>query len=217
MKTDAELQQDVMNELRWEPIIKAAEIGVGVKDGIVTLSGDVDSLLKKSAAERAAARVFGVRAVAEEIQVKLPGSFKRSDQDIARAVANALEWNASVPYDRVKVQVQDRVVTLSGQVDWWYQRAAAEDAVRNLLGVVSVGNRITIKPTVKPLDLKDKIENALRRNALLDARRITVETRGPKVILKGSVRSSAEKEQALSAAWAAPGVSHVESYITVNP
>jgi len=217
MKTDTQLQQDVMNELKWEPSVKAAEIGVSVKDGVVTLSGYVDSFYKKWAAERAAARVFGVKAVAEEIQVRVPGSLKRTDEDIARAAANALEWNVTVPYDRVKVKVQDGLVTLSGEVDWWYQKSAAEDAVRNLMGVVLINNKITIKPAVKPLDVKDKIEKAFQRNALLDARRITVETHGGKVILRGSVRSWVEREQVQRAAWAAPGVSEVNNYIIVNP
>jgi osmotically-inducible protein OsmY len=217
MKTDAELQQDVMNELKWEPTIKAAEIGVGVKDGVVTLSGYVDSYVKKWAAERAAARVSGVRAVAEEIQVRLPGSLKRSDEDIAGAVANVLEWNVLVPYDRVKVQVQDGLVTLSGEVDWWYQKNAAEEAVRYLMGVVLFNNQITVKPPVKPLDVKDKIESAFRRNALLDSRRVTVETRGSKILLSGSVRNWAERAEAQWTAWAAPGVSEVENNIIIIP
>ena len=217
MKTDTELQQDVMNELQWEPTIKAAEIGVGVTDGVVTLSGYVDSLYKKWAAERAAVRVFGVKAVAEKIQVRLPGSLKRADEDIARAASDALEWNVSVPHDRVKVQVQDGAVKLSGEVDWWYQKDAAEDAVRKLVGVVLVSNQITIKPAVKPQDVKDKIESAFQRNALLDARRVTVEAHGGKVILRGSVRNWAEREQVEWAAWAAPGVSEVETHITFSP
>jgi len=217
MKTDAELQQDVMNELKWEPTIKAAEIGVAVKDGVVTLSGYVDGYVKKWAAERAAARVFGVRAVAEAMQVRLPGSLKRSDEDIAGAVANVLEWNVLVPHDRVKVKVQDGLVTLSGEVDWGYQKFAAEEAVRYLMGVVWFSNQITVKPTVKPQDLKDKIVSAFRRNALLDSRRITVETRGGWVILSGSVRSWGERAEAQWAAWAAPGVFEVENNIIISP
>jgi osmotically-inducible protein OsmY len=217
MKTDSELQQDVMNELQWEPMVKAAEIGVGVKDGVVTLSGYVDSFYKKWAAERAAARVFGVKAVAEELKVRLPGSLERSDEDIARAASDALEWNVAVPYEGIKVQVQDGLVTLSGKVDWWYQKDAAEDAVRKLVGVVMVSNYITIKPAVKPEDVKDKIVSAFQRNALLDARRVTVEAHGGKVILRGSVRNWAEKEQVEQAAWAAPGVSEVESHILFSP
>jgi len=217
MKTDAELQQDVMNELKWEPTIKAAEIGVAVKDGVVTLSGYVDSYVKKWTAERAAARVSGVRAVAEGIQVRLPGSLKRSDEDLAGAVANVLEWNVLVPHDRVKVKVQDGLVTLSGEVDWWYQKNAAEEAVRYLMGVVLFNNEITVKPVVKPQNIKDKIISALQRNALLDSRRITVETRGGWVILSGSVRNWAERAEAQWTAWAAPGVSEVDNNIIISP
>ena len=217
MKTDAELQQDVMNELKWEPTIKAAGIGVGVKDGVVTLSGYVDSYVKKWAAERAAARVSGVRAVAEGIQVRLPSSLKRSDEDLAAAVANVLEWNILVPHDHVKVQVQDGLVTLSGEVDWWYQKNAAEEAVRCLMGVVLFNNEIRVKPPVKPLDVRDEIESAFRRNALLDSRRVTVETRGSSVILSGRVRNWAERAEAQWTAWAAPGVSEVENNIVISP
>jgi osmotically-inducible protein OsmY len=218
MKGDLKLQQDVMKELKWEPRVRDAEIRVDVKDGVVTLSGYVDSNSQKWAADITATRVFGVRSVVEEIQVRLPGSLKRQDESIARAASDALEWHVSVPYDRVKVQVQDGLVTLSGEVDWYYQKIAAEDVVRHLRGVVSVSNRIAIKPKRKLLDdVKDKIESAFQRNAVLDARRITVETRGSKVILRGSVRSYAEREQVQWAVWAAPGVSTVESHITINP
>ena len=217
MKTDAELQQDVMNELQWEPSIEAAEIVVSVRDGVVTLSGYVDSYVKRWASEKVAARVFGVRAVAEEIQVRLPGSLKRSDEDIAGMVANVLEWNVLVPHDRVKVMVQDGLVTLSGEVDWGYQKFAAEEAIHHLMGVVWLNNQITVKPTVKPLDVKAKIESSFQRNALLDSRRIQIETRGGRVILSGNVRSWGERAEAQWVAWAAPGVSEVENNIIISP
>ena len=218
MKTDAQLQQDVIDELKWDPSVNAA-LGVDVKAGVVTLTGYVDSFHKKWAAEHAAARVFGVKAVVEEIQVRLPDPLKRSDESIARVASNVLEWDVSVPHERVNVQVQKGLVTLSGEVDWWYQKNAAESVVRHLTGVVSVSNGITIKPEIKQLDddVRDQIESAFQRNAVLDARRITVDTRGGRVILRGSVRSWAEREQVELVVWAAPGVSEVESYITINP
>jgi len=217
MKTDSELQQDVMDELKWEPTIKAAEMGVGVKDGVVTLSGYVDTYGEKSAAARAVARVFGVKGVAEELKVRLPGSFERPDEDIAHAAANVLQWNVWIPYDKIKVKVENGWITLSGEVDRWYQKDTAGDAVRNLIGVRGLSNNILINATAKAIDVKDGIERAFQRNALLDARRITVETSGGKVILRGSVRNWAEREQVQWAAWAAPGVSEVESHITFSP
>ena len=164
MKTDAQLQQDVIDELKWDPSVNTA-LGVDVKDGVVTLSGYVDSFHKKWAAEHAAARVFGVKAVeAEEIQVRLPDPLKRPDESIARVASNVLEWDVSVPHERVKVQVQNGLLTLSGEVDWWYQKNAAETAVRHLMGVVSVSNGITIKPEeskVLDADVKEEIERRI--------------------------------------------------------
>jgi len=168
VKTDSELQRDVMTELKWEPTIRAAEIGVAVKDGVVTLSGDVDSYAKRWAAERAAKRVYGVKTVAEEIKVKLPDPYKRSDEDTAQSATNVLNWNVWVPRDRVEVMVQNGWITLSRDVDWWYQKVYAEDAVRHMLGISGVTNRITIKPpapTVKAFEVKNGIEDALKRNA----------------------------------------------------
>lgn len=217
MKTDAEIQNNVISELKWEPSVNAAKIGVSVRDGIVTLDGYVDSFVEKMAAERVASRVAGVKAIAQEIKVRLPQSFERNDADIAEAALNALEWNVMVPHDRIKVKVQDGEVILSGEVDWEFERNAAHDAVCCLMGVKGIVNQISIKPSVSPINVKSKIKSAFRRHSVLDAKNLTIESVGSKVILSGSVHSWIEKQEAGSAAWSAPGVSDVENNIVVIP
>jgi osmotically-inducible protein OsmY len=216
MKTDRELREDVMDELKWEPSINDTNIGIAVDDGVVTMSGTVDSYRDKLSAENAALRVYGVKAVANEIKIKLPGTSERSDDEIARAAVNALKWDISVPSDRIKVAVENGDITLSGEVDWQYQKAAVAVDMCRLWGVRAVCNDVTVKPRIKPADLKAKIESAFQRSAVFDARRITVEFSDSKVILSGNVRSFAEKEEAEKVAWAAPGVSDVDNRITVN-
>jgi osmotically-inducible protein OsmY len=216
MKTDTELQKDVMDELTWEPSVDAASIGVSVDCGIVALNGTVRSLSQKWAAERIAQRVSGVKAVTDELVVKLSADSERSDTDIARAAVNALDWNDSVPRNRVKVIVEYGRITLQGEVQFQYERIAAEHAVRRLVGVKNVSNLISVKPPhVSPVDVKKKIEQALERAAALDAKKISVEVADGKVMLNGNVRSWAERDDAGWAAWAAPGVSKVENYIQV--
>jgi osmotically-inducible protein OsmY len=215
-RTDEEIQRAVLEELKWEPRVNPSEIGVAAKDGIVTLTGWVDSYTRRWAAEEAAHRVRGVKAVANEIEVRLPTSSERTDLDIAAAAVRALEWDALIPAEKIDVTVSKGWVTLRGEVEWQFQKEDAERAVRRLAGVRGVTNLIVVKPRVTPTQLKEKIEQALLRTAEVDAQRIEVEVQGSKVILKGTVRSWAEREAAERAAWAAPGVTAVENRITVS-
>jgi len=215
MSNDTELKRSVEDELRWEPSVNAAAIGVAVKDGVVTLTGTVPYYGEKWAAERAVKRVAGVTAVAEEIEVRPSGSAQRTDADIAQAAAQALRWRFWVP-SQVKVRVEAGWITLEGEVEWQYQRNTAEEAVRYLPGVKGVSNLVSVKPRVSAVDVKTGIRNALERSAHLDAQAIQVEATGGKVILRGKVSSWAEREEAESAAWAGPGVSSVEDQITVG-
>ena len=216
MKTDYEIQKDVMEELRWEPILSATEIGVAAKNGIVTLSGTVDSYAKKLAAERAATKVAGVKAVAEDIEVKLFNTLRKSDTEVAQAVANALKWNSSVNDDKIKIKVDDGWVTLEGEAEWEFQKNSAKSSIENLVGVRGISNLIRVTPRIKMTEIKQKISAAFQRHASLDAGKIHVDTLGNKVILTGNVSSLAEKNDAEDAAWAAPGVTLVENKLDVN-
>lgn len=216
MKTDSEIQKNVMAELAWEPSIDARAIGVAVKDGIVTLSGTVETYSEKITAEEATKRVMGVKAVVVNIEVHIPSVGKKTDVDIAQAVLNALKWNTSVPDKKIKVTVEDGWVTLEGEVEWEYQRTSAKNAVNTLLSVKGITNNIKVTSTVKAMDVKNKISDAFRRSATIDSDRIMISTEGNKVILKGKVRSFAEKKDAEYAAWLAPGVTKVENSIEID-
>ena len=213
--TDLELKKAVESELSYEPSINAAEIGVAAKGGVVTLTGRVQSYWERVAAESAGERVSGVKAVVNELEIRLPSSSERTDEDIARAAINALEWSVLIPANRIKVKVSKGWVTLEGTVDWQFQKTAAEKAVRKLIGVKGVSDLVEVKPRVSKTEVRAAIEEALKRSAELDANRIKVETDGDKVILRGSVRSWFEREEAERAAWRAPGVRAVEDDIEI--
>lgn len=215
--TNRELQEHVQNALAWEPSLDASEIGVSVEEGVVTLRGDVHTYAEKATAERVALRVYGVKAVANDVEVRLVGTGKHTDTEIAQASVNALKWTTTVPKDAVTVTVSNGWLTLKGTVDWQYQKDAAARTVRDLAGVRGVSNEIVLTPRVKAGDVQEKIEAAFKRSAEIDARRINVTVFDGKVSLSGNVHSWAEREEARRAAWAAPGVTSVEDRLAVVP
>ncbi|MBR0749024.1 BON domain-containing protein [Bradyrhizobium japonicum] len=217
MKSDSDIERDVRDELKWDPHLDASDIAVSVKDGVVTLAGFTHSYADRLEAESAAKRVAGVRAIANDIEVRLPSIDRRPDPDIARDAVAALKSELPISHDKIKVTVRDGWITLEGSAEWQYQKTSAENAVRKVKGVKGVINVITVKPKVEPTELKQKIQDAFKRNAEVDANRIEVEANGSEVVLKGTVRSWIEREEAERVAWSAPGVSRVDDRIVVSP
>jgi osmotically-inducible protein OsmY len=216
MKSDVDIRRDVQNEMHWDPSINDAGIGVAVKDGVVSIFGEVEHFADRWAAEEIVKRVSGVRAIANEIEVKIPAGGERTDSDIANAAANALKWNVSLAACEIQTVVRHGWITLSGQVQHGYQRIAAENAVRYLLGVKGIANELIVKPAVQMADVKHKIVEAFERQAKLDAKDIEVKVEDDQITLKGFVRSWREKDDAARAAWAAPGVTRVENKLQVQ-
>jgi len=216
MKGDIQLKQDVIEELSWDPAVDATGIGVQVNDGVVTLSGHLASLAEKYAAEAAAKRVAGVKALAVELDVRLPDDCQRTDADIARAVANVLDWNTMIPSERIRIMVEHGAVTLTGTVDWYYQRMEADHAVAGLYGVTSVANGILVRPQTDQVDLSLRIKAAIERQAACDASRVTVTVKDGAVTLGGTLPTLAEREAVVNAAWSAPGVSSVSNNIRIS-
>ncbi|KQX38167.1 ornithine aminotransferase [Devosia sp. Root436] len=213
--SDKTLKQDILDELDFEPSIDAADIGVAVEDGIVTLTGHVTTFGQKITVEKLVARVKGVKGIAVEIDVRYPGTAGNSDDEIAKRAVNMLKWSNSVPADKVQVKVQDGWVTLTGTVDWNYQKTGAADAVRDLAGVIGISNQIALRPRVSSIDVKKHIEDSLKRNAELEAKSIRVNVAGNKVILEGNVKAWYERRIAEQAAWAIPGVTMVDDRLTI--
>ena len=216
MKTSTELKRDVIAELNWDPSLPSNNIGVEVKDGVVTLSGHVGSFVEKWNAERAVQRVVGVGALAVEIEVNLPGSSKRDDADIARTASNVLAWASYVPQDSIKVMVEGGWITLTGNVEWEYQRNSAADAVRRLMGVTGVSNDINLEPSIAAQVVQSDIEAALKRLEKSESANITVHVDGSTVTLAGTTHSWVERDLASQAAWNAPGVKHVKDKIRIS-
>jgi osmotically-inducible protein OsmY len=217
MRSDREIERDVREELDWDPDLDAEDIAISVKDGVVTLAGFTRSYSDRLEAEHAAKRVAGVHAVANDIEVRLPAIDQRPDPDIARDAIASLKAQLPLSHEKIKVLVKDGWLTLEGTVEWQYQKTTAENAVRKVKGVKGVTNVISLKPKVEPTDIQRRIQEAFKRNAEVDANRITVETHGSEVILKGTVRSWIEREEAERVAWSAPGITYVEDRIVVSP